>query len=164
MGDQFLGEIRLFGIGFTPKGWLACEGQIMPIAQNQALFSLLGITYGGDGSRTFALPDLRGRVPVHAGTAIPLGTSAGEATHTLTINEIPLHTHTVMGSSNAADNISPRNNTWGSRTDAYSNTANASLHPSAVSNAGGNQSHNNMQPSLAINFCIATTGIYPSRP
>ncbi|HHY74362.1 MAG TPA: phage tail protein [Bacillus bacterium] len=162
--DPFLGEIRLFAINFAPKGWLPCEGQILQINQNQALYSLLGAVYGGDGRTTFALPDLRGRVPIHFSLTKPLGTYKGEEEHTLTIPEIPMHTHTAYASSTTADQKYPLNNVWANANNLYhSPTALVQMNPSALSNAGGGQAHNNMQPFTVLNFHIATSGIFPSR-
>jgi microcystin-dependent protein len=163
MSEPYLGEIRLFGTTFAPKGWAFCEGQILPIAQNQALFAILGTTYGGNGQTTFALPDLRGRVPIHFGGTYQLGTAQGEAAHTLTVNEIPAHNHLVQGSTNAASNPAPTNNTWANSANLYGAAATTTMNPAAIANAGGSQAHSNMQPYLALNFCIALTGIFPTR-
>jgi microcystin-dependent protein len=162
--DPFLGEIRLFSIGFTPRGWLACEGQLLPVQQNAALYSLLGVQYGGNGSTTFALPDLRGRVPVGSGSTYVAGQAAGEENHTLLVTEMPGHNHEVKASSAAVDVTSPKNATWGSFAEGYAASANTVLSPAAIGLAGSSAPHNNMQPYLALNFCIATSGIYPSRP
>ncbi|WP_284638157.1 phage tail protein [Paenibacillus silviterrae] len=165
MSEPFIGEIRLFGNNYAPRGWMKCEGQILSINTNQALYSLLGATYGGDGQTTFALPDLRGRVAIHNGNNVTYGTKAGEATHTLTVNEMPQHTHMVSGSSNAADQISPAGNVWAA-TAINSYAPAATLVPmsaGAVSTSGGSQPHNNMQPYLAVTYCIAVQGIFPSR-
>lgn len=165
MAEPFLGEIRLFSFGVIPRGWISCQGQILPIQQNQALYSLLGTKYGGNGSTTFALPDLRGRVPLNMSPDYPLGAAAGEANHTLTVNEMPMHTHDVSASGQAATLIPPTGNVWPQIANTYSATApNVQMGANAVSAAGGSQPHNNMQPYLTISFCIATQGIYPSRP
>lgn len=165
MSEPFLGELRLFPISnYAPRGWAFCDGQILPINQNQALYSLLGTTYGGDGRNTFALPDLRGRVPIHVHPSIPLGTSAGEASHTLTVNEIPQHTHQVMASSANATATNPTGNTWAQVSAPYAQANSLTpMNSAAIGTAGGSQPHSNMQPYQAMHFCIATQGIYPSR-
>lgn len=172
MGEQFLGEIRLFPIGFAPKGWAYCEGQTYSIASNSALFSLLGVTYGGNGTTTFNLPDLRGRVPIGfnldpgKGTVYMQGQTAGEAAHTLTVNEMPAHNHGVSASSNDKNLLNaPTNNVWAAVTSPYTTGTGApvAMNREALGSSGGSQPHNNMQPYLAMAFCIATTGIYPSR-
>ncbi|GAB6989805.1 phage tail protein [Paenibacillus pini] len=164
MSEPFLGEIRLFPIHYAPKGWLFCEGQILPISTNTALFSLLGTVYGGDGRTTFALPDYRGRVPIHFSSTIPLGTKQGEAAHSLTVNEIPQHTHQLLGSSNVASDPSPKNNVWAKIDNAYDQGATLSpMSTNAIKVVGEGQAHNNMQPYLALNYAIAVQGIYPSR-
>lgn len=164
MAEPFLGEIRLFPFGLIPRGWAPCEGQILQIVTNQALFSILGTTYGGNGTTTFALPDLRGRVPVHVGPNASYGQSAGEAAHTLTVSELPAHSHQVQASSNPADAVSPQGTAWASTASPYAAVSpNAKMNLSAISAAGGGQPHSNMQPYLAMNFCIALEGIYPSR-
>ncbi len=165
MSEPFVGEIRLFANNYAPRGWMFCEGQILQINQNQALYSLLGAVYGGNGVTTFALPDYRGRVPIHVSQSIPLGTAQGEATHILTVNEMPQHTHLVSGS-NASNSPSPANNTWGSGTDlnAYGPAESmVQMNQAAIGTAGGSQSHNNMQPYLVLNYAIAVQGIYPSK-
>lgn len=162
--EPFVGEIRLFPFGFTPTGWAACEGQILQIQTNSALFSLLGTQFGGDGRTTFALPDLRGRTPLASnGTTFRQGVSGGEATHALTITEMPMHNHAVTGSLTPIVETSPVNNTWGAFAGAFNPTSNVTMHPAAIGTTGAGVPHNNMQPYLAMNFCIATTGIYPPR-
>ncbi len=152
----------------VPKGWAQCNGQLLPINQNQALFSLLGTTYGGDGRVNFALPDLRGRVPIHMGSAHTLGERAGEQTHTLSISEIPTHTHIASASSVAA-NASPPTPIANILADsspasAYSAPSNlAAMNPGTIAAVGGSQAHLNMQPFLTLNFCIALQGIFPSQ-
>jgi microcystin-dependent protein len=166
MADPYLGEIRLFGTTYAPNGWAFCEGQILPIAQNQALFALLGTTYGGNGTSTFALPDLRGRVPIHFNGIFPLGNAQGEQSHTLTVTELPQHNHQVSGSSNNDDSTSPQSNTWGTQSQKTPFLPPANLvqmNTAALTNAGGNQAHANMQPYQALNYCIALVGIFPSR-
>ena len=153
---------------FAPKGWALCTGQLLPINQNQALFSLLGTTFGGDGRTTFALPDLRARTPIHVGSGHTLGEGGGEQAHTLSIAELPTHTHVAQGSSADADAAVPTGNllaavdntTFGT---AYAGPTNlTALAPAAVSNVGGSQAHLNMQPFLTLSFCIALQGIFPS--
>ena len=165
MAEPFLGEIRSFSFGLIPRGWLACQGQMLPVQQNQALFSLLGVNYGGNGVTVFGLPDLRGRVPLHLSSAYPLGAAAGEASHTLTVNEMPMHTHAVQASGETATLIPPQGNVWPQSADTYAASApDVAMGARAVSTAGGSQAHDNMQPYLTISFCIAIQGIYPPRP
>ena len=173
MAEPFIGQIITAGFNFAPQGYATCDGQLLSIAQNTALFSLLGTTYGGNGTTTFALPDLRGRVPMHQGqgsglTNRTMGEMSGSESHTLISNEMPQHSHAVNVSSAAANNRSPANNYLAmesqNRTSTYtSNAPNATLNTSSVAIAGGGQPHNNMQPYLVINFCIALEGIFPSR-
>lgn len=164
MGEPYLSEIRIVSFNFPPKGWAFCNGQILPINQNQALFSLLGTTYGGNGQTTFALPNLRGRIPVHTGSGFVLGQSAGEAAHTLIISEVPAHSHSVVASSNTADQSTPQNNYWAnSGSNQYATGTDSTLNGAALSNAGGSQPHNNLAPYLGLNFCIALQGIFPSQ-
>ena len=168
MSDQFIGQIQSFGFNFAPKGWMFCNGQLMSIAQNTALFSLLGTTYGGDGISTFALPNLQGRVPLGFGTGpglstYELGEVVGSETVTLTSNQMPAHSHALSGSTAGAGSGDPTNNALSG--EIWSNSPpNAVSNPASIRSAGGNQPHSNMQPTLAINWCIATEGIYPSRP
>jgi microcystin-dependent protein len=163
--DPFIGQIGIASFNFPPKGWALCNGQLLPINQNQALFSLLGTTYGGDGRVNFALPDLRGRVPMHVGNGHTLGERTGEENHTLSIAEMPQHTHIPQGSSNPPDASTPQNNFWASNTgfSPYSGTANEAMSPTAISGVGGSQPHFNMSPFLTLNFCIALVGIFPSQ-
>lgn len=164
MSDFFLGEIRLFAYGRAPEGWLPCEGQTLPISQNVALFSLIGTMYGGDGKSTFNLPDLRGQVPLCSGPSYPVGAAGGTATHTLTVNEMPQHTHQVSASTVPASKTTPVGNVWAAAAKSYAATPNTQLSTQALSVAGGNQPHNNMQPYLTLSLCISTTGIFPPRP
>jgi len=166
MSEPFLGEIRLFANNYAPRGWMFCEGQILQINQNQALYSLLGSVYGGNGVTTFALPDLRGRTPIHVSPSIPLGTSQGEENHTLTVNEMPQHTHQVSASNYPADQISPSGNVWAATSTINSYTPPGTMvqmSQTAIGTAGGSQPHSNMQPYQVANFAIAVQGIFPSR-
>ncbi len=175
MSEPFLAEIRIVGFNFAPRGWAFCDGQILPINQNQSLFSLLGTTYGGDGRTSFALPDLRGRSPIHVGSSNgsghTLGSRSGEEGHALSEAEMPQHTHTLRASSDAAAQIGATDNVLAqapaSVGSVYSNenesTNIVQLASSAVAHGGGGQSHENMQPFLALNFCIALQGLFPSR-
>ena len=163
MAEAFLSEIRIMSFVFAPKGWALCNGQLLPINQNQALFSLLGTTFGGDGRVNFALPDLRGRVPIHVGSGHTLGEKGGEQAHTLSIAEIPTHTHVVQGvNANAATNV-PLGNSLANTTALYHAPSNfTAINPGTVGNVGGSQAHLNMQPFLVLSFCIALQGIFPS--
>jgi microcystin-dependent protein len=163
MSEQFLGEIRIFSFGFAPKGWALCNGQLMPINQNQALFSIMGTTYGGNGQTTFALPNLQGRVPIHTGNGFNLGQSGGETAHVLSLLEIPSHTHFASGSSSPANLGVPANNLWAAGNAAYNSTANTAMSPNCILPAGGGQPHENQSPFCTLNFCVALTGIFPSR-
>lgn len=165
MSEPFIGEIKLFPYNGVPRGWAACEGQLMPISQNQALFSILGNVYGGDGRTTFALPDLRGRAPIHAGNNVPFGASGGEENHTLTVNEMPQHTHQVSASGSTAGVSEIGGATWAVSEYACYNPAGTmvSMSQAAIAASGGSQPHPNMQPYLTVAFCIAIQGIYPSR-
>jgi microcystin-dependent protein len=168
MAEPFLSEIRIMSFEYAPKGWALCNGQLLPINQNQALFSLLGTTFGGDGRVNFALPDLRARTPIHVGSGHTLGERGGEQAHTLSGAELPAHTHSSNGSSNAADAAVPGGNLLGSvDLTTFGNTFAApsnlvALAPQVVSNVGGSQAHLNMQPFLTLTFCIALQGIFPS--
>jgi microcystin-dependent protein len=162
MGTPYLGEIRIFSFNFPPKGWALCNGQTLPINQNQALFSLLGTTYGGNGINTFLLPNLQSRTPIYVGNGFVLGQTGGEQNHTLIINEMPGHTHLVTASSFAADKSVTLGNVWAQTDSAYDSVATGTMDPTAVPMVGG-QPHNNMPPYLVLNFCIALSGIFPSR-
>jgi microcystin-dependent protein len=163
MAEPFLSEIRLMSFEFAPKGWALCNGQLLPINQNQALFSLLGTTFGGDGRVNFALPDLRSRVPIHVGSGHTLGERAGEQAHTLTIAELPTHLHVAQASSNVGDAVNPTNAVLASASNVYRTADNlTALNAASVTNTGGSQAHLNMQPFLTLNFCIALQGIFPS--
>jgi microcystin-dependent protein len=164
MSSPFLAEIRIMSFNFPPKGWAFCNGQVLPINQNQALFSLLGTTYGGNGTTTFALPNMQGRVPLHFGNGFTQGTAAGETAHALTLAETPAHSHAAIASSNVADQGSPASNYWAvESSNAYSSHADSSMAPQALNPAGGSQPHDNMSPYLVLTFCIALQGIFPSR-
>jgi microcystin-dependent protein len=164
MAEPFLSEIRMMSFVFAPRGWALCNGQLLPINQNQGLFSLLGTTFGGDGRTNFALPDLRGRVPIHVDGSHTLGERGGEQAHTLSIAELPTHTHVLNGTTNTGNTPLPTNNILAdSPSQLYTAPANlTSLNPAAVANTGGSQAHLNMQPFLTISFCIALQGIFPS--
>jgi microcystin-dependent protein len=162
--EAFMAELRLMSFNFPPKGWAQCNGQLMPINQNQALFSLLGTTYGGNGQTTFALPDLRGRVPIHLGNGWLQGQAAGEEFHTLTQAEMPQHVHLAHASSRDADQPNPTGALLAGANNAYANpNALTTLHPASVSNVGGSQPHENRHPYLVLNWCICLIGIFPSR-
>ncbi len=164
MATPYLAEIRLFSFNFVPRNWALCNGQLLAINQNQALFSLLGTTYGGDGRVNFALPDLRGRVPVHAGNSISLGERGGEENHTVTVNELPSHSHTVNANSGVATGLDPTATLMAKPlSNIYAASSNLTNTGMALSNTGSSQSHNNMQPYLVITFGIALAGIFPSR-
>jgi microcystin-dependent protein len=164
MAEPFLSEIRLMSFGFAPKGWATCNGQLLPINQNQALFSLLGTTFGGDGRVNFALPNLQGRVPIHVGAGHTLGERGGEQAHTLAIAELPAHTHVVQASSNSTGTQAlPVNAFLAPLNNAYHNPSTlTAIQAATVTSVGGSQAHLNMQPFLALNFCIALQGIFPS--
>jgi microcystin-dependent protein len=169
MGTPYLGEIRMVAFGFAPKGWAQCNGQTMPINQNQALFSLLGTTFGGDGRTTFMLPDFRGRTAIEPGTrgntpTYTYGQKGGEELHTLVTTEMAGHTHTAIASSASNTLGSPSGNFWATGPTQYaSSPINTALAPNAIANTGGGQAHENRSPYLVVNFIIALTGIYPSR-
>src|SRR3954447_7761011 len=166
MSTPFLSEIRVMSFSFVPKGWALCNGQLLPINQNQALFSLLGTTYGGDGRTNFALPDLRGRAPIHVGGGHTLGERAGEQAHTLSVGELPTHQHALNGSTTKATTNVPASNTVLSSStpqNVYGQASNlVAMAPAAVGNTGGSQAHENTQPYLALTFAIALQEIFPS--
>ncbi len=174
MSEPFVAEIRIFGFNFAPRGWAFCNGQLLPISQNTALFSLLGTTYGGDGKTTFALPNLQGSAPLQQGqgqglSQYFLGEIGGESSVTLLESEIPAHSHAVNASSASGTSNDPTGNVWAAPTvarqgiDVYGSTNGAAMSPQALSPSGGSQPHNNMMPYLTLNFCIALQGIYPAR-
>ena len=170
MSEPFLGQIQMFPFTFAPRAWSDCNGQLLPISQNSALFSLLGTTYGGDGWTTFALPDLRSRVPIHTGngpglSSRNLGSKSGAENHTLTVAEIPPHSHGPSVTADVGNQTSPVGASLATANDGESNYSNSQNTTTgrATSNTGGGQAHNNMPPFLTIRFCIALQGIYPSR-
>ncbi len=166
MAEPFLTEIRLFSFNFPPKGWALCNGQLLPINQNQAVFALLGTTYGGDGRTTFGLPNLQGRVPIHMGATHTLGERGGEQGHTLSIPELPAHTHAAMASPASGTQNVPANDMVLSQRAAeiYRPPSNlTTMVAGTIANTGGSQAHQNMQPYLVINFSIALQGIFPSQ-
>ena len=164
MSEPFLSEIRLMSFNFAPKGWAHCNGQLLPINQNQALFALIGTTYGGDGQTDFALPDLRGRTPLHAGAGHTLGESGGEQSHTLTTSELPAHDHGMRASTNRANIDSPGSDEVpGAGVAIYGEPQRlTAMESSAIGSCGGGQPHDNMQPYLTVSFCIALQGVFPS--
>jgi|SRR5688572_13870455 len=175
MSDQFVAEIRIVGFNFPPTGWAFCSGQLMPISQNTALFSLLGTTYGGDGKSTFALPDLEGAAPMQPGqgqglSLRDLGEQGGTETVTLLVSELPVHTHGLRGTTTAATQTDPANAVWAASSvgrtppPLYSNSQNVTMAPNALNVSGGSLPHNNMHPFLTLNFIIALQGIFPQRP
>lgn len=166
MAEPFLSEIRIMSFVFPPKGWALCNGQFLPINQNQALFSLLGTTYGGNGQTTFALPDLRGRTPIHVGSGHSLGEQAGQEAHTVTIAELPTHTHAARALAADGSQIIPGGALLARAAPAnpYIAPGNlAAMNTASVTNTGGSQPHQNMQPYLTLSFCIALQGIFPSQ-
>lgn len=166
MAEPFLSELRLFSFGFAPKGWALCNGQLLPINQNQALFALLGTTYGGNGQTNFALPNLRGRVPIHFGDGFTLGQTAGEDAHTLTISEMPTHQHFLQATTADPTTNIPNGTLLSSSApnDFYTGPADfTAAVASSVSNVGGSQPHENRQPFLTLSWCIALQGIFPSQ-
>ena len=172
MGEPFIGEIRMFGGSFAPAGWALCAGQLMPISQNETLFNLIGTTYGGDGQSTFAVPDLQGRVPVHAGQGpgitqnYQLGEKVGVPSVTLTIPQLPIHNHAYIASTAVANSNSPQDQILGQSTQRaiyFEATTTTNLAPTAVQPAGGSQPHENLMPFLTITFIISLFGVFPSQ-
>lgn len=172
MADPFVAEIRMFPFNFAPKGWAWCDGQLLPLSQNTALFALLGTTYGGNGKSNFALPDLQGRAPMHPGqgpglSLHDLGETGGSETVTLLESEIPAHSHALMGNQNIANSKVPQGNTLARPVNGFTYMPPAALtmmSPNALTPAGGDEPHNNLQPYLAVYFCIALQGVFPPRP
>lgn len=166
MSTPYLGQISIFSFGYAPKGWALANGQTLPINQNQALFALLGTTYGGNGTQTFQLPNLQDSVPVHMGNGFDLGQRGGEANHTLITAELPAHTHAANCNNNAGTAMSPAGDFWAADGDGnlpYSTAGGATMAGAAIGATGGGQPHNNSAPSLTLNFCIALQGIFPSQ-
>jgi microcystin-dependent protein len=165
MAEPFLGEIRMMSFTFAPRGWALCNGTLLPINQNQALFSLLGTTFGGDGRQTFGLPNLQGRTPIHIGNGYAIGQNGGEVSHTLASTEVPGHGHTAQASGATGSAVSPVGGLLATRpAQAYHAPTNpVSMLNGSLSNAGGGQPHQNMQPYLTVSFCIALQGIFPSQ-
>lgn len=172
MSEPFLAEVRMVGFNFAPRGWAFCDGQILPINQNQSMYSLLGTTYGGDGRTSFALPDLRGRTPIHVGRSNggqhhTEGQKSGEETHTLSANEMPMHDHVLQAAPTNSTTNSPGGNYLAQALNLYvpgsQNPPSVQLRAGTVLNVGGGQAHENMQPYIALNFCIALQGLFPSR-
>jgi microcystin-dependent protein len=165
MAEPFLSEIRIMSFIYAPRGWALCNGQLLPINQNQALFSLLGTTFGGNGQTNFALPDLRGQVPIHVGQGHTLGEKGGEQAHTLSLSELPTHTHVMNGTSTQGTlNVTTANILGVSQTPIYNSAANLlAINPLTIPSVGGSQAHLNMQPFLVLSFCIALQGIFPSQ-
>ncbi|MGH8533610.1 MAG: phage tail protein [Gammaproteobacteria bacterium] len=164
MAQPYVGEIRMFAGNFAPAGWMFCEGQLLPISENETLFNLIGTTYGGDGQSTFALPDLRGRIPIHQGNGSILAETGGAEQITLTVNQIPVHSHPLLASTGPASSNTPVGNVPAETTviNLYIEDApNSNLSPSAISLTGGSQPHTNFQPYLCINFIISLFGIFP---
>jgi microcystin-dependent protein len=166
MADPFVAEIRMFGFNFAPTGWAQCNGQLLPLSQNTALFSLLGTTYGGDGKSTFALPDLESSVPIHPNNnQYPLGAQGGSPFITLLTSEIPLHTHNFFASEEVINETSPANFFYGAGETRYAVPNQITqMAPEALAVAGGSLPHNNLMPYLVVNFCIAMQGVFPARP
>ncbi|MEP7075407.1 MAG: tail fiber protein [Acidobacteriota bacterium] len=168
MSEAYVGEIRIVAFTFPPRGWAFCNGQLLAIQQNQALFSILGTTYGGNGVQTFALPDLRGRVPVNFGQSTigsfyNIGETGGEENHQLLQSEMPLHNHIPVASTAAANVPAATGNFWAADPGSYAAAANTTMLPNAIGTNGGNQPHPNLAPYLVVNFCIALSGLFPSR-
>ena len=167
MAQPYVGEIRMFAGSFAPAGWMFCEGQLLPIAENETLFQLIGTTYGGDGQQTFALPDLRGRIPVHQGNGMVMAETGGAEEVTLTVSQIPAHTHPLLGSGAVSTTTAPAGNTFASSTGQTilpygTDQPLTTLAPGTIGSAGGSQPHSNMQPYLCVDFIISLFGIFPS--
>lgn len=165
MSQPFVGEIRMFAGNFAPAGWMFCQGQLLAIAENDTLFTLIGTTYGGDGQSTFALPDLQSRVPIHIGNGFVLGQNGGVEQVTLTVNQIPSHTHAPQANSDNGTATTPTGNVWAASADSsqFAIGTTGNMNASAASLVGGSQPHDNMLPYLAINFIISLFGVFPSQ-
>lgn len=166
MSQPFVGEIRMFAGNFAPAGWMFCEGQLLPISENETLFNLIGTTYGGDGQSTFALPDLRGRLPIHQGNGFILAETGGVETVTLTVQQIPAHSHPVLASLNAGSTTQPAGNVTAQNASVEIYRAQApvaAMNPQAIGSTGGSQPHNNLQPYLCVDFIISLFGVFPSQ-
>jgi microcystin-dependent protein len=166
MAQPYVGELRMFAGNFAPAGWMFCEGQLLPISEYETLFNLIGTTYGGDGQSTFALPDLRGRVPIHSGSGFTLAETGGVETVTLTVNQIPSHNHAFLASNAPGRQVSPAGNFLAqsfSVTPYINDVPNANMNAAAVTSVGGSQPHNNFQPYLCVDFIISLFGIFPSQ-
>jgi microcystin-dependent protein len=166
MAQPYVGEIRMFAGNFAPAGWMFCEGQLLPISENETLFQLIGTTYGGDGQSTFALPDLRGRLPIHFGNGFILAVTGGAEEITLTVNQIPSHTHALLGTASIVNDANPANNVTGQTNtfDLYQSTPGGQpMAAQSISSVGGSQPHTNFQPYLCIDFIISLFGIFPSQ-
>lgn len=165
MAQPYVGEIRMFAGNFAPAGWMFCDGQLLPISENETLFQLIGTTYGGDGQSTFALPDLRGRLPIHQGNGFILAETGGVEEITLTVPQIPAHTHSVLASTNVAQDTNPNGKLLGQTGSGLAyiqDTADTNLSPNAMAPVGGSQPHTNFQPYLCVDFIISLFGIFPS--
>ncbi len=166
MAQPYVGEIRMFAGNFAPAGWMFCEGQLLPISENETLFNLIGTTYGGDGQSTFALPDLRGRIPIHQGNGFILAETGGAETVTLTVQQIPAHSHPFLGTSSIANDANPGGNVV-AQASSFFPYVNApptvAMAPQAISPTGGSQPHTNFQPYLCVDFIISLFGIFPSQ-
>jgi len=166
MAQPYVGEIRMFAGNFAPAGWMFCEGQLLPISEYETLFNLIGTTYGGDGQSTFALPDLRGRIPLHFGNGFTLAETGGVETVTLTVSQIPAHSHPLLASSSPGTSNTPVSNVTAESASINTyiqDVTNSNMSPSAVSSVGGSQPHNNFQPYLCVDFIISLFGIFPSQ-
>lgn len=166
MGQPYVGELRMFAGNFAPAGWMFCDGQLLPISENEVLFNLIGTTYGGDGQNTFALPDLRSRIPIHQGNGFILAETGGAETITLTVGQTPAHTHPMLVSGSTANSPNPGNNylAQSSQVNAFfGDVPNVNMGATSISAVGGSQPHDNMQPYLGIHYIISLYGIYPSQ-
>jgi len=167
MAQPYVGEIRIFAGNFAPAGWMFCEGQLLPISENETLFNLIGTTYGGDGQSTFALPDLRGRLPLHQGNSFVLAETGGAEQITLTVNQIPTHSHPLLGSTSLAADGNPGGKVEGESrpgdNNFYQDLPLVQMNPASIGSVGGSQPHNNFQPYLCVDFIISLFGIFPSQ-